>query len=55
VTGCAVRRQLRIPAGGGDELDAWVYMPDRPGPVPVVVMAHGIGGIKAGGLGPVEK
>jgi uncharacterized protein len=55
VRGCAVRRQLRIPAGGGDELDAWVYMPDRPGPVPVVVMAHGIGGIKAGGLAPFAQ
>jgi uncharacterized protein len=56
VTGCAVRRrQLRIPAGEGDQLDAWVYMPDRPGPVPVVVMAHGIGGIKAGGLAPFAQ
>ena len=55
MTGCAVRRQLRIPAGAGDQLDAWVYMPDRPGPVPVVVMAHGIGGIKAGGLAPFAQ
>src|ERR1700761_2307821 len=30
-------------------------MPDRPGPVPVVVMAHGIGGIKAGGLEPFAQ
>ncbi|AWG62822.1 alpha/beta hydrolase [Mycobacteroides abscessus] len=30
-------------------------MPDRPGPVPVVVMAHGIGGIKAGGLAPFAQ
>ena len=55
MTGCAVRREVRIPAGGGDQLDAWVYVPDRPGPVPVVVMAHGIGGIKAGGLAPFAQ
>ena len=30
-------------------------MPDRPSPVPVVVMAHGIGGIKAGGLAPFAQ
>ncbi|MEZ0049116.1 dienelactone hydrolase [Mycobacterium sp. MAA66] len=50
------RRQLRIPAHG-DELDVWVYLPDtdRQGPVPVVVMAHGIGGIKAGGLAPFAE
>ena len=49
------RRQVRIPAGGDDQLDAWAYMPDRPSPVPVVVMAHGIGGIKAGGLAPFAQ
>jgi dienelactone hydrolase len=49
------RREVRIPAGGDDQLDAWVYMPDRPGRVPVVVMAHGIGGIKAGGLAPFAQ
>jgi acetyl esterase/lipase len=49
------RRQLRIPTRGGDELDVWVYMPDLSGPIPVVVMAHGIGGIKAGGLAPFAE
>lgn len=49
------RRQVRIPVRGGDQLDAWVYLPDQPGPVPVVVMAHGIGGIKAGGLAPFAE
>ena len=49
------RTQLRIPAVGGEQLDAWVYLPDGPGPVPVVVMAHGIGGIKAGGLEPFAQ
>lgn len=49
------RRRLQIPARGNDRLDTWVYLPDRPGPVPVVVMAHGIGGIKAGGLAPFAQ
>ena len=49
------RRELRIPAGKDNELDAWVYLPDQPGPHPVVVMAHGIGGIKAAGLAPFAE
>jgi uncharacterized protein len=49
------RRDLRIPTGAGEELDAWVYLPDRSGPLPVVVMAHGIGGIKAAGLAPFAE
>jgi uncharacterized protein len=44
-----------MPASGDDQLDAWVYMPDQPSPVPVVVMALGIGGIKAGGLAPFAQ
>jgi alpha-beta hydrolase superfamily lysophospholipase len=51
----AIRREVRIPASGDNQLDAWVYMPDRSSPVPVVVMAHGIGGIKAGGLAPFAQ
>ncbi len=50
-----VRSEVRIPAGADEQLDAWVYRPSRPGPVPVVVMAHGIGGIKAGGLAPFAQ
>jgi uncharacterized protein len=49
------RRELRIPAGKDNELDAWVYLPDQQGPHPVVVMAHGIGGIKAAGLAPFAQ
>jgi fermentation-respiration switch protein FrsA (DUF1100 family) len=56
MTGCAVqRRALRIPAGADEQLDAWVYLPERPRPLPVVVMAHGIGGIKAAGLAPFAE
>ena len=49
------RADIRIPAGRGEEIDAWVYMPDGPGPHPVVVMAHGIGGVKAAGLAPFAE
>ncbi|HXY67071.1 MAG TPA: alpha/beta hydrolase [Mycobacterium sp.] len=56
MTSCAVqRRQVRIPAGAGEQLDAWAYLPERPAPLPVVVMAHGIGGIKAAGLAPFAE
>ncbi|HEX3545489.1 MAG TPA: alpha/beta fold hydrolase [Mycobacterium sp.] len=51
----ANRRDIRIPAGSGEELDAWVYLPDGRGPHPVVVMAHGIGGVKAAGLAPFAE
>jgi hypothetical protein len=46
------RTRLRIPATSRDELEAWLYLPEGHGPHPVVVMAHGIGAIKAGGLAP---
>jgi uncharacterized protein len=49
------RHELQIPADRGEQLDAWVYVPDGPGPHPVVVMAHGIGGIKAAGLAPFAE
>jgi pimeloyl-ACP methyl ester carboxylesterase len=49
------RADIRIPAGHGEEIDAWMYLPDGPGPHPVVVMAHGIGGVKAAGLAPFAE
>lgn len=30
----------------GDSCAAWLYRPDASGPVPVVVMAHGLGGVR---------
>src|SRR5438128_2648575 len=45
------RTTVRIPTASGDELEAWLYLPEGPGPHPAVVMAHGIGAIKAGALG----
>jgi uncharacterized protein len=37
-------------ASGGDQCAAWLYMPERPGPHPIVVMAHGFGGVRAARL-----
>ena len=42
------RTTVRIPTASGDELEAWLYLPEGEGPHPAVVMAHGIGAIKAG-------
>jgi fermentation-respiration switch protein FrsA (DUF1100 family) len=49
------RTTVRIPTASGDELEAWLYLPNGEGPHPAVVMAHGIGGIKAGGLAPFAE
>jgi uncharacterized protein len=49
-TAAAARTTVRIPTPSGDEIEAWVYRPERDGPHPAVVMAHGFVGIKAGGL-----
>src|SRR5258707_10792260 len=46
------RTTVRIPTASGDAIEAWVYLPEGSRPHPAVVMAHGIGGIKAGGLAP---
>ena len=48
----AERITVRIQMASGDAIEAWVYRPEGSGPYPGVVMAHGIGGIKAGGLSP---
>jgi uncharacterized protein len=49
------RTTARIPTASGDELEAWLYLPEGDGPYPAVVMAHGIGAIKAGGLAPFAE
>jgi dipeptidyl aminopeptidase/acylaminoacyl peptidase len=49
------RITVRIPTASGDNLEAWLYLPEGPGPHPAVVMAHGIGAIKAGGLAPFAE
>lgn len=49
------RTTVQIPTASGDAIEAWVYLPKGRGPHPAVVMAHGIGGIKAGGLSPFAE
>jgi len=49
------RSELRIATADGGEIDAWLYLPDGAGTHPTVVMAHGIGGVKAGGLAPFAE
>ena len=51
----ANRITVQIPTASGDAIEAWVYLPEGNGPHPAVVMAHGIGGIKAGGLAPFAE
>jgi len=45
----------RITTASGDAIEARVYLPEGSGSHPAVVMAHGIGGIKAGGLSPFAE
>jgi alpha-beta hydrolase superfamily lysophospholipase len=49
------RTTVRIPTASGDDLEAWLYLPKGNEPYPAVVMAHGIGAIKAGGLAPFAE
>lgn len=46
------RSTVRIPTESGDAIEAWVYPGAGEGDRPAVVMAHGMGGVKAGGLEP---
>ena len=48
----ADRITVRIPTTSGDAIEAWVYVPEGRALHPAIVMAHGIGGIKARGLAP---
>ena len=49
------RTTVRISTASGEDLEAWLYLPEGDGPYPAVVMAHGIGAIKAGGLAPFAE
>jgi fermentation-respiration switch protein FrsA (DUF1100 family) len=50
----AVSEQLKldvtIPAEGGIELGAWLFLPEGDGIRPAITMAHGFGGTKEHGL-----
>jgi dienelactone hydrolase len=50
-----LRTTVRIPTACGDELEAWIYQPEGDGPHPAVVMAHGLGAVKTGGLAPFAE
>src|ERR1700729_875814 len=42
----ALKLDVRIPAEGGIELGAWLFLPERDGPHAAITMAHGFGGTK---------
>jgi fermentation-respiration switch protein FrsA (DUF1100 family) len=41
---------VRLPAEGGIELDAWLFVPDGVGARPAITMAHGFAGTKEHGI-----
>ncbi len=49
------RTDVRFPAEGGIELSAWLFLPDRPGPLPAITMAHGYTGTRHHGLEPIAQ
>jgi fermentation-respiration switch protein FrsA (DUF1100 family) len=46
----ALKLDVRIPAEGGIELGAWLFLPERDGPHAAITMAHGFAGTKEHGL-----
>jgi predicted acyl esterase len=44
------RTTVRIPTTSGFDIEAWLYLPEGHGPFPAVVMGHGLGAVKVGGL-----
>jgi fermentation-respiration switch protein FrsA (DUF1100 family) len=44
------RSTVRIPTPSGFDIEAWYYQPEGQGPFPAVVMGHGLGAVKVGGL-----
>ena len=44
------RSTVRIPTPSGFDIEAWSYQPEGQGPFPAVVMGHGLGAVKVGGL-----
>ena len=49
------RIDVTIPAEGGIDLAAWLYLPDTEGPHPAITMAHGFGGTRHHGLDRFAK
>jgi fermentation-respiration switch protein FrsA (DUF1100 family) len=46
----ALKLDVRVPAEGGIELGAWLFLPGRDGPHAAITMAHGFAGTKEHGL-----
>jgi dienelactone hydrolase len=49
------RSTVRIPTPSGFDIEAWFYQPEEQGPFPAVVMGHGLGAVKVGGLASVAE
>jgi fermentation-respiration switch protein FrsA (DUF1100 family) len=49
------RSTVRIPTPSGFDIEAWLYLPEGLGPFPAVVMGHGFGAVKVGGLAPFAE
>lgn len=49
------RVSVEFPADAGVSLSAWLYLPDLPGPLPAITMAHGYGGTREHGLEPFAR
>jgi fermentation-respiration switch protein FrsA (DUF1100 family) len=46
----ALKLDVRVPAEGGIELGAWLFLPEGDGPRAAITMAHGFAGTKEHGL-----
>jgi predicted alpha/beta hydrolase len=49
------RTTVRIPTPSGEQIEAGYYPPDGAGPFHAVLMGHGMGAVKAGGLQPFAE
>ena len=45
-----LKLDVGVPAEGGIELGAWLFLPERDGPHAAITMAHGFAGTKEHGL-----
>jgi len=49
------RIDVQFAADGGVLLSAWLYLPEDPGPLPAITMAHGYGGTREHGIEPFAQ
>lgn len=49
------KQDVRFPVEGGVELSAWLFVPEQPGPLPAITMAHGFAGTKYHGIEPFAE